>query len=376
MRPIHDRFPQTIAALEAGRQSGWHRGAQLYVSRHGEVLADWAGGEARLGVPIQPDTLTLWLSAGKPITAIAIAQLHDQGRLHFDDPVARHLPEFAAGGKATVTLRHLLTHTGGFRDADKIPENVGWAETIRRICETPLEPEWIPGWQAGYHRSGSWFILGEIVQRLSGLSLGHYAREHIFLPLGMSDSWLGLPSGPFRRYGERVGFTYLTQHGQDKPHPHWNNEAGCALYRPGSNVRGPIRELGRCYEALLALRSRPSASTPILKPDTALTLTTRQVAGLYDHTMRFPVDWGLGFYLHSRQAEDGPIPYGYGPHASAEAFGHSGAQSCCAFADPPHGLVVAWLCNGLPGEARHQQRAWRMNTAIYADLQLDAGRPQ
>jgi CubicO group peptidase (beta-lactamase class C family) len=66
----------------------------------------------------------------------------------------------------------------------------------------------------------------------------------------------------------------------------------------------------------------------------------------------------------------GEHAYGFGPHASADTFGHSGNQSSCAYADPKHGLVVAWTCNGMPGEAKHQARASAINRAIYEDLGL------
>src|SRR5439155_17358774 len=97
--------PRTIAAIERGIAQGLHIGAQLYVSRRGQVVADVALGEARRGVPMRTDTLMLWLSAGKPVTAVAVAQQRERGRLDWDDHVARHIPEFAAGGKETITIR-------------------------------------------------------------------------------------------------------------------------------------------------------------------------------------------------------------------------------------------------------------------------------
>ena len=109
------RLPRTVAAFEAGRRAGLHRGGQFYVSRQGEVVADLALGEARPGKPMKPDTPILWLSSSKPFAAVAIAQLWERGLLDLDDPIARHVPEFAQRGKERITLRHALTHTGGFR---------------------------------------------------------------------------------------------------------------------------------------------------------------------------------------------------------------------------------------------------------------------
>lgn len=97
---------------------------------------------------------------------------------------------------------------------------------------------------------------------------------------------------------------------------------------------------------------------------------------MFDHTFKHVMDWGLGFILDSKQYGSDTVPYGYGDHASPRTFGHSGAQSACAFADPEHDLAVAWLCNGLPGEARHQLRQRAINNAIYEDLGLVDAQPQ
>ena len=103
-----DRLLRTRGAIAAGIRDGLHPGAQLYASLHGEPVAAAALGEERPGVLLTPDHLMLWLSSTKPVPAIAVAQLWERGLLELDDPVARHLPEFAAHGKEGITLRHLL----------------------------------------------------------------------------------------------------------------------------------------------------------------------------------------------------------------------------------------------------------------------------
>ncbi|HEY6300180.1 MAG TPA: serine hydrolase domain-containing protein [Candidatus Binatus sp.] len=105
---------KAAAVIEGGIKARFHLGAQLYVSRDGKTVGDLAFGEARDGVAMRPDTLMLWMSSIKPITAVAIAQMWERGKLELDDPVARHIPEFGAKGKERVTIRHVLTHTGGF----------------------------------------------------------------------------------------------------------------------------------------------------------------------------------------------------------------------------------------------------------------------
>ena len=387
MRDPTIALPKTLALLELGMHSILHPGAQLYISWRGEVLADVALGEARPGVAMQPETLTLWLSAGKPITAVAIAQLVERGMLAFDDFVSRHLPEFAQNGKDAITIRHLLTHTAGFREAENLP----WDAMIARICATSLEAEWNVGAKAGYQTMSSWFILGELIRRVDGREAGRYVRENIFEPLGMGDSWMGIPADQIARYGDRMGMMYYSGRTEFRVHPFWNAEEDFAACRPGSGVRGPIRELGRFYEALLDVlserrtpfrpecrsgssdrRAEPEFGAPgqLLRPETLRELTARQRIGLFDHTFQHTLDLGLGFIVDSNRHGAGTVPYGYGRHASEATFGHSGSQSSCAFADPEHQLVVAWHCNGQPGEPRHQKRAREINSMIYEELGL------
>jgi len=358
MSDTHDLIPKALAVIKQGIRVGLHTGAQLYLSVDGKVLADVGLGEARPGTPMQPDTIMLWLSATKPITAVVVAQLCERGKLALDDPVARFIPEFGNGGKERITIRHLLTHTGGFRAADKLPAELGWSEALQGICETPGEPGWVPGEKAGYHVSSSWLLLAEVVRRLTGSPYYREVREKVFQPLGMNDSWIGMPPESYRRYAARIGLMHNSEGGQPVPLPFWNTEQGCALCRPASNGRGPIRELGRFYEALLSNRK------------TLLSCATRQRVGMFDHTLQHRVDWGLGFIINSNHYGRETVPYGYGRHCSKETFGHSGSQSSCAFADPAHGLVVAWVFNGMPGERSHQCRARELNTMIYEDLEL------
>jgi CubicO group peptidase (beta-lactamase class C family) len=311
------------------------------------------------------DSLSLWLSAGKPLTVVAIAQQLENGRLGLDDRVADHIPGFRKGGKEPIGIRHLLTHTGGFRGADLIPEDLSWEENIARICATPLEPGWRIGEKAGYQIGASWFVLAEIVQRLTGQPYADYLRERIFQPLGMTDSWIGIPITHYQAYGDRIGFMHVLRQGKLLPHGEWNSETGCARCRPGGNARGPVRELGQFYESLLGFGPR------LLKPETVAEFTRPHRVGMFDHTFQHIVDFGLGFVLNSNRYGVETVPYGYGRHASEAAFGHSGAQSSCAFADPAHQLVVAWSCNGMPGERAHQKRAREINSAIYEELGLN-----
>src|SRR5260370_10494136 len=100
--------------IESGIERGLHIGAQLYVSQNGKRIADLAFGLSHEGVAMTPDTIMLWMSSTKPITVVAIAQMWERGKIALDDRVAKYIPEFGARGKKSITIRHVLTHTGGF----------------------------------------------------------------------------------------------------------------------------------------------------------------------------------------------------------------------------------------------------------------------
>jgi CubicO group peptidase (beta-lactamase class C family) len=95
-----------------------------------------------------------------------------------------------------------------------------------------------------------------------------------------------------------------------------------------------------------------------------------QRTGMFDETFQHVIDWGLGLILDSKQYDDEPVPYGYGPYSSSRTFGHGGSQSSVGFADPESELVAAVVFNGMPGEARHQARIRSVLTALYEDLRL------
>lgn len=364
------------ALIQQGIEQQLHRGAQLCVSMQGQTLAQLALGEASPGHAMTDDSIALWMSSGKPITATAIMQLVEQGELELDDPVAHYLPTFAAHGKSTITIRHLLTHTAGIRTARfKFPQD-DWDTIIAAICDAP--PEWEAGEEGGYHTQTTWFLLGELLHLVDGRTIDQYVREEIFLPLGMNDSWLGMPAETYRAY-EDAGKLFdmpNTATGTPQPAPmtsfDWSTRP-----RPGGNCMGPMHQLVTFYEMLL--QGGEHNGTRILKPQTVAQMTHRQRADMHDHTFKQTVDWGLGLAINSaHHAPSTPggktawhrIPYGYGPHASTNTFGHGGAQSSIAFADPQHQLAAAIVFNGMPGEAKHQQRINPILEALYEDLGL------
>jgi CubicO group peptidase (beta-lactamase class C family) len=367
MSSLGEDLPRTSIAIQTGIDEGLHIGAQGYVCVGGEVIADFAIGESRAGVAMMTDTLMPWMSSTKPIVAVCIAQLWERGRLKLDDRVADHIPEFGKNGKDVITIRHLLTHTAGIRGALGAWNIEPWKVTIAKICDARIEPSWVVGEKAGYHVASSWYVLGELIRRLDGRRLEEYVRQEIFLPLGMNDCWIGLPAEEFAAYGNRIAILQNTSGPIPQPMGLDTPEMA-AICRPGGSGRGPVHQLGRFYEMLL--NGGTISDARIISPQTVEAMTARQRVGMFDHTFKHVIDWGLGFIVNSNQYGVDTVPYGYGPHASWRTFGHSGYQSSVAFADPKNRLVTAIAFNGTPGEIKHEVRIRSVLTALYEDLNL------
>ncbi|HET7489042.1 MAG TPA: serine hydrolase domain-containing protein [Acidimicrobiales bacterium] len=358
-------LPATLVAVRQGAQEGLHVGAQLAVAFAGQVtlLVD---GIAAPGRPMEEGTLLPWFSATKPITAVAVLQQWERGRLDPDDPVARHVPEFAAAGKERVTIRHLLTHTA--RLAAPPPAGDGWDELLAAACASPLADGWGPGRRAAYSPRLGFHVLGEVVRRIDGRAYETYVHEEVFEPLGMADSWIVLPPERFAAYGDRMGAMHDTSRGEARVIAGLARPEGFTRPRPSGSGVGPAGDLVRLYLALLGKGELDGVR--ILSPQTVDTMCARHRAGLRDETFGAVMDWGLGVIVNSWHYEGRPAPYGFGEHASMRAFGHGGQQSSVSFADPDAGLAAAVVFNGMAGERGHHRRTQPVLSALYEDLGL------
>ena len=361
--------PRSLEVMQSGVDSGLHSGAQIYASVNGRVAANFAVGKAAAGVAMSTDSLVPWLSNSKPLGAVALAQLRERGLLDFDDRVAGFIPEFTRDGKSgkdEITLRHILTHTAGLSIFADFPE-ASWDGIIATICAAGVQDDWVVGDTAGYDPRTSWYILGEVVRRVDGRDYGRYVREEIFEPIGMLDSWMSMTRAQFAEYGDRNALLPITD-GEQSSMAYYEKRAG--QMAPAGSARGPISELGRFYEAMLA--GFRGTDTTVLRADSVKLLASRHRTGKPDLTMQYVMDWGLGFQIDSKRYAP-THPYGFGRHASDSTFGHGGMQSSNAFADPDRGLAVAFFFNSRPGEAAHHRRSQQLAAAIYEDLGEDLG---
>ncbi|WP_406007063.1 beta-lactamase family protein [Streptomyces sp. NBC_00637] len=191
--------PTALAALLDGGDVG----GSVAVFVDGEPVVDVWGGfaDAARGVPWQRETIVNVWSVTKTMTALCALVLADRGELDPDAPVARYWPEFAAAGKESVLVRHLLSHTAGLPDWDgPVAELHDWQAATARLAARA--PQWEPGSAAGYHSLTQGFLVGEVVRRITGRSPGEFFADEIAGPLG-ADFWMGLPA----EHDHRVALT-------------------------------------------------------------------------------------------------------------------------------------------------------------------------
>ncbi len=361
---LSEVLPLTAAQISADTDRGLHLGGQLSV-RSPSLKDDYAFGEVWPGRAMRTDHRMLWMSASKPLTAVAIAQQYEEGVVDFDDQVADHIPEFGNGGKEAITVRHLLTHTAGIRMFSTGWPDRSWDEIVATISTRKIEPGWVPGEKAGYHSESSWFILGEILQRASGLGVSEYLRNRVFDPVGMGRTHLGMSRATWLHEQALLAPVFDTG-GDGSEHP-VTGERYLVPPSPAANAVGPISELADFYFTLLRGGQGPSGR--LLLDETVELITSRQRAGMFDHTFKIELDWGLGFILNPSKAEDrNSFAYGYGPRATEDAFGHSGRLSVVAFADPAYDLAVALAWNGTPAEMDHRRRVAETLDALYREV--------
>ncbi|WP_250004158.1 serine hydrolase domain-containing protein [Actinoplanes sp. M2I2] len=201
-----ERFPEVRAAFDTNLASGEDLGASFCVTVEGETVVDLWGGfadEARTR-PWRQDTVVGVYSTTKTMTALTALLVADRGDLDFQAPVARYWPEFAAAGKADVTVAHLMSHSAGL---------CGWREPITRhdlydwekatALLAAQEPFWKPGTASGYHAMTQGYLVGEVIRRITGRSIGTVFREEIAVPLG-ADFHIGLPASEDHRVADLV----------------------------------------------------------------------------------------------------------------------------------------------------------------------------
>jgi CubicO group peptidase (beta-lactamase class C family) len=199
------RFEPVRTAFAANFDQGQELGASVAVTLEGEPVVDlWAGDADESGRPWERDTIVNVWSTTKTMAATCLLVLADRGEVDLDAPVATYWPEFAAEGKERVTVAHVLGHTAGLPGWDPAiaPETLyDWDQATSALAAQA--PWWEPGTASGYHAVTQGYLLGEVVRRATGRTIGTFFRDEVAEPLG-ADFHIGLPESEDHRTGRMV----------------------------------------------------------------------------------------------------------------------------------------------------------------------------
>ncbi|MEU8952989.1 serine hydrolase domain-containing protein [Streptomyces sp. NPDC048518] len=373
-------------------------GASVAATLDGEVVVDLWGGDAdRSGTrPWERDTLVNVYSTTKGMTALCAHLLADRGELDLDAPVARYWPRFAQAGKGDIPVRWLLSHRAGLI-APGEPLAPGTAYDWEKVTEAlaATAPWWRPGTAQGYHAVTFGFLVGEVVRRVSGLSLGEFLRAEVTGPLG-ADVHVGTPESEHGRCADLAppvsatggaGAARSTFGDAPKPpvggldeHPmapvtlalHYVplGDVNSAAYRsaeiPAANGHATARGLAAVYAELACGR--------LLSPGALERLRTRQSEeGEPDLVLGAATPlaetwpWGLGYMLN-QYGQAGPNP---------RAFGHGGMGGSYAFADPENHVSYAYTMNRMgAGTSGEDLRSVHLVGALYRALREQGAVPE
>jgi CubicO group peptidase (beta-lactamase class C family) len=367
--------PGFAAVRESFRANFTERGepgAAVAVSLGERVVVDlWGGWKDRARTtPWESDTLVNFFSVSKALCAICALRSVEQGKLDLDAPVSRVWPEFAAAGKDAITPRHILTHQAGLPALHELLPTgamLDWRVMIGALARA--EPWWTPGTAHGYHVNTFGFLVGEMVRRADGRSIGTILREDIAHPLG-ADVHIGLPASEHARVAEFLWPLSPSSPGmpavQDEMRwkAYWNppgfsggayvnTPAWRAAEIPSTNGHGNARGVARVYAALA--NGGAVDGVRILSSDMLAAATIEQSNG-FDLINQRPSRFGLGFQLTQPERPLGPNP---------RAFGHFGAGGSLGFCDPDAGIAFGYVTNDM-GPRWQNPRNKALIDAVYA----------
>ena len=362
-------------------------GAAVCVYVDGKATVDLWGGyvNAARTRPWTRDTIVSVASTTKGMTALCAHMLVERGVLDLDAPVARYWPEFACDGKEQIPVRWLLSHRAGLPAVRQdLPTETlfDWKAFTTALVET--DPWWEPGTQHGYHARSYGYLVGEVIRRVSGKSVGEFLRTHVTGPLD-ADFYIGVPASEDARAAEVLAppgppSARMQQILQDptllanraffnppSPPALINTRAWRAAEIPSSNGHATARAVARIYGALACGGTLDGLR--LLDASAIQPATVEQSCGL-DATLQFASRFGLGFML--------PLPehfssVGFGRQAfgpNGRAFGHWGTGGSVGFADPDGRLGFGYVMNQHKvGSPEEPDRRWpSLVEAVYASL--------
>ncbi|SEQ83101.1 CubicO group peptidase, beta-lactamase class C family [Solimonas aquatica] len=347
------------SAVENFYRTGLQPAITLVMRRQGRVLMKRSIGCVRGNLPgeeqdfepLTPDTPISLFSASKSISALLVHKAAELGLLQLHDHIADHIPEFAAAGKAAVTVRDLLAHRAGIPAVPQVepaPELLRqWDKIIALLCaERPFDRHFE---RQAYHALSAGFITGELLRRVTKRELPELMREWLAEPLQLRYLTYGLkpelrhlappnvqtgvkPYWPATRYIERVvGVSF------DAAIHASNDDAFLSAVVPAGNIYASADDVSRVFQMLLD--GGELDGRRVLKAQTVREALRPVGAMQLDRTLLLPMRYSAGFML-------GENPFGLFGLKSRRAFGHLGFVNVLAWADPSRDISVALLNTG------------------------------
>ncbi|MBI5504963.1 MAG: beta-lactamase family protein [Deltaproteobacteria bacterium] len=361
-------------------------GAALCIYHQGRKVVDlWGGTSDTKGTPWKTDTASISYSTTKGVASTLFHTLVDEGLIDYDEPVCKHWPEFAHSGKAAITIRQVMCHEAGLYDIramiDHASRMMDWNYMVRAL--EAAHPVHEPGKAHGYHGLTYGYLVGELIQRVTGKPFSQVLEEKLALPLGLEGLFIGLPAeqsrrkamlilsgiqggggradryrsylGTLNRWLRMIGVPIDLREAEKALIPHgidqldWNSPEFAAASIPSANGVFTARSLARLYAALAA--GGELDGVRILSEKTLFRAATVQNRTV-DRVIPFPMHWRLGYHR----------PFLLGPSVR-HAIGHFGFGGSGAWADLDRNLSVALTLNSGVGTPVGDLRIIRVSTA-------------
>ena len=386
------RFAEVRVEFERNFAERGEVGASVCVTVDGETVVDLWGGLADPGAgrAWEKDTIGVVWSCTKGAAALCAHVLASRGLLDLHAPVRHYWPEFAQAGKEDVTVRMLLSHQAGLAAlTEPLPEGgmTDWDLVTARLAAQ--EPLWAPGTRNGYHALTYGHLVGELVRRITGRSLGAFFDEEVARPLGL-DFWIGLPDEHQRRVaptipadppapGEELPGFYQQAFADPTSIPGLVLFNSGGLMVPGAmdtpevlaaeipavNGVANARSLSQMYRPLALGGSFDGVH--LLDPATLAEAGRVEVATATDAVIGLPTRWGLGF-MKSMDQTDRPNGHQDSVLLSEDAFGHAGMGGSLGFADPRARMSFGYTMNKQGAGLGNNARGEALVDAVYRTL--------
>lgn len=376
---VHPDFAAVASTFGAFLRARPGGGAACVYHRGEKVVDLWGGARDREGLPWSEDTTSPSFSTTKGVVSTLLHVLAEQGRVHYDDPVCRFWPEFAAAGKEGITVRHVMTHEAGlYRLGEMVShpqEMLDW--TVMTGAIAAARPVHAPGVEHGYHAITYGWLLGGLIERITGEPLAVSLQKELADPLGLDGLFIGMPEAELPRRAHLINGLLRRPRVRDG----WQSDLA-DVFRRGLRVLGV--DLAEFRAALFPFDTpfdfNAEEVVRACIPAANGQFTARSLARLYamiaeggaldgvrllsdvrvqtmgeirnrtrDNVLFIPMHWRLGYHR----------VFALGARAPA-GFGHYGYGGSGAFCDPSRRLAVALTVNGGTGTPTGDSRMPRL----------------